>query len=680
MLFLKWWNPTTWLSDVNGSIVGGVIKALRSVFYSIATMIYKLIINLYNLFEVMCHGRLLDSDAMRELSSRIGLILGIVMFFYVTFSFVQLLIDPDLVADKTRGASNIIKKCILVIVMLGIFPILFNTLYRVQSMVINNHVISKLLLPYRVDTTKFGNALSAELFVTFYDVQEGLKDDVDDYVDLGICQQEVYTLKDRIYESADFSLGYSCLNESMLIVGADGSDVEVTIINFDWILSIAVGLAIIWFLLMYCIGVGMRMIQLALLEIISPMAIISHLSPKQETMFNKWSKLYFATYIDVFIRIAIINFIVFLISTILDNKGNWTFWKSIGNPQSNLVVGFVSVAMIVSLLAFAKKAPELIKELFPASASRLGLGISSPKNFLGTLAGGAAIGKLGKRAYGAAQVGLGVAGANLRRSMGKLASIPGLSSNEKDILKQGRMQLKSTYSDAQFDAIDNQIEKLYAKDNFTSADKLAVDNLQQKLFKMRNHNESVKDYNDNARAHNALYNAAYAKKEANNRQRNMWLGRSVTGTAKGLVSGGMRGLTTTDKSGRAGATKVGAARQSSNWKLKDAGYDIGDKVTDMMKNAFDIDTNLGQRAKISDYELESLSRRIAEVEKASFNNGEDIRNIIKENGNYYIYDTDGRVEVTDLSTNERQIADLNSELGKARSANKALHQRENEKK
>ena len=33
MIFLKWWQPSTWLSGVNESIVGGVVKALRTLLY-----------------------------------------------------------------------------------------------------------------------------------------------------------------------------------------------------------------------------------------------------------------------------------------------------------------------------------------------------------------------------------------------------------------------------------------------------------------------------------------------------------------------------------------------------------------------------------------------------------------------------------------------------------------------
>ena len=110
MLFLKWWQPSTWLSGVSDGVIGAVIKGLRSIFYTIISMLYKVIIDLYWLFNTLCTGRLLDNTIMEELSKRVGLILGVIMLFYVVFAFIKMLVDPDIINDKTKGAGNIIKK------------------------------------------------------------------------------------------------------------------------------------------------------------------------------------------------------------------------------------------------------------------------------------------------------------------------------------------------------------------------------------------------------------------------------------------------------------------------------------------------------------------------------------------------------------------------------------------
>lgn len=429
MNFLAWYNPLTWLSAVSETIVGAIVKGLRSLLYSLSVMIYSLIVKLYNLFEVLCHARLLDSEVLKSLSDRVGLILGLVMLFMVTFSFIQMLINPDVIEDKEKGAVSVIKKVLLVIVMLGVSNFVFTTLYKVQSIVINSHVITKLLLPYEVDTDNFGSVLSADLFTSFYRVNSDLiefintENDVDSAIE--ICYNESKTLKKRIYSNSNFELGYSCLNESVVAEDEDYESQETFIMDFDWLLMMGFGLATAYFLAMYCFKVGVRTIQLAVLEILSPMAFISYLSPKKDTMFSKWSKMYFSTYIDVFIRIGIINFVMFLIATILDTSGGWEFWKSIGNPTDDFTVTLISAVMILALLTFAHKAPELLKDLFPVgAASKLGFGASMKdvvglKRGLGTLAG------VGAGAVTGAIAGVANGGKGIRGVTGLLGGIGG---------------------------------------------------------------------------------------------------------------------------------------------------------------------------------------------------------------------------------------------------------------
>lgn len=406
----------SWLSDKALDLIqGAASKALRTVFFSLSTLIYKLVISLYDLFDILCYGRILDNEVLKDLSTRIGYVLGVIMLFFVILSFVNMLLNPDTLSDKNKGAVNIIKKTILVIVMLGVSNYFFQLLYSVQRVVVQNHVVSKLLLPYEVDTEHFGGALSAELFTAFYNVSLSYIDSdgniMGDDENVQLCQQEVYTMKEQIAEHSDFSLGDVCLNTSTTYTAADGEDREDFIIDFNWLLSVGVGIFAIYILTVYCIKVGIRMIQLAFLEIISPMAIVSYLSPKQDTMFSKWSKIYFSTYIDVFIRIAIINFSVYLIAVIFGSGTDKTFWESFEINGSNPIwtKRFIMIAMVLALLAFAKKAPELLKELLPASASKLGFGGMKWNDMLGgnyvkgaakIATAGSAIGLLGAASSG----------------------------------------------------------------------------------------------------------------------------------------------------------------------------------------------------------------------------------------------------------------------------------------
>ena len=367
------------------------LSGIRYLFYFLDVVVYKLIIGLYDAFRWICGARIVDNSIMNELATRIGFILGLIMFFYISFDFIQIILDPDKLTDKDKGPINIIKKFIIVIVLLGTSRYIFDLLFNFQTIVLSNEdgrgsVIEKLLLPYDIDSSNFGKALSANFMAMFYQITDdddidALKDYADDY-EYDDCYEFAAALPNTIAADGSFSIGYECLNERYR-----SSEGKKWYIDFN-ILSFPVGVFVAWVLITYCISVGVRVIYLALLQIISPATIICYLSPNKENVFTKWLKLYISTYLDVFIRIAIIDFVVLLSGLILD-KGNYdSFWTSV---PGDIPVGgertIILVFMILSLLMFAKKFPELLKKLLPDSiaSSGIGFGISTPKQLFDDL-------------------------------------------------------------------------------------------------------------------------------------------------------------------------------------------------------------------------------------------------------------------------------------------------------
>ena len=394
---------------------GTILKSLRSAFFGVNELIYKMCALFYNIFDKLCGARLLENEEIIKIATKIGFILGIVMVLKVIFDFVQLLLEPDNMNDKQKGVGAIIKKLLFVIVMLGTINFMFNSLYYLQNVIIKNKIIYKVLLPaddVEIDTDNFGNVLAARSFASFYTVNQViLEQNIEEAIQ---CEDYRNLLMNEIVENSDYSAGALCLNAYSTDVVKneenESADVEAFIMDYNYILQTIVGIIMVYILFSYVFKVGIRVIQLSVLEIISPVAIIGYLSPKSDNMLSKWWKLYFSTYIDVFVRMAIIYFVVYLSADILDkmNTGTSIFWESVGNPNGTERM-FISVAMILALLTFAKKAPDLIKELLPASANKLGFG-PSIKDIVGLERG---IGMIGGAATGAA-IGLvgGVAGGN----------------------------------------------------------------------------------------------------------------------------------------------------------------------------------------------------------------------------------------------------------------------------
>lgn len=392
-------GPISWIL---GKVADGAMATFGALFrwlaFWINELLYTMISNLYDVFIALCNGQLLDNDTLNGLFGRVGMLLGVVMMLRVAFSFIQMLIDPDSFSDKEKGLSKIVTKIIIVICMFGISGYVFEFLRDVQGEIIESNAIAKFFIPVQVNTEDFGGALSAELFTAFYN----LDPDIDYSNDTTGCGDErfITTAKNRIIRDNDYSYARSCLLEKGTI--QETGDEEYYI-NFNWIFSTVVAIFTLFFLLNYCISVGVRIVQLAVLQIISPMAIIGYLSPKSDNMFTRWGKLYISTYIDVFIRIAIINLVVYLCGVIMENwyEGNGVFWSSVGAPEGVTRV-LIGVMMIMALLSFAKKAPELMKQLLPQGfGSGIGFGMKNEgaNAFIGGLTG-AAVGAIGGVAGG----------------------------------------------------------------------------------------------------------------------------------------------------------------------------------------------------------------------------------------------------------------------------------------
>lgn len=376
-----------------------IMSFIRIVFYGIDSMIYKMLRGFCNVFFALCNGQLLDNDAINSLFGRVGLLLGVIMMFRVAFSFIQVLINPDSFNDKEKGIPNIIKKSIIVIIMFGMSSYVFSFLRTLQGEIIESNVIPKFLLPQQVETDNFGGALTAELFTAFYNLDSSLNYDTSNE-----CASADYIneLKKEIAENNHFSYKDGCIIETGKIKETDSTEF---FIEFNFIFSTLIGIFACYFLINYCISVGVRIIQLTFLQIVSPMAIVGYLSPKSDNMFTKWLKVYFSTYIDVFLRMAILNFSIYLIAILIDgfNNADSIFYTSVGY-SGFFTKKIIFIFMVMAIFTFAKKAPDLLKKIFPAtSESGISLGMDKDnKSAIGMAAGTVAGVGIGAAGFGLA--------------------------------------------------------------------------------------------------------------------------------------------------------------------------------------------------------------------------------------------------------------------------------------
>lgn len=354
---------------------------VRNMFLGLATMVYKLLAGMAQLFFDISTVQILDNPTVSAIYQRVGLILGLFMLFKLTFSFIQMVVDPDQITDKEKGIGGIIKKVMVVVLLLGMTPTIFKWGFELQEAIIKDNTIGNVILGNKASNTgEMGKSFAINLFASFAD------DETRAEFENGMLSGE---------------LSYGDIKDYM-------EDTTITGIGIGFF-CLAVGVVALWMFLTYTIATAARIVQLMFLELIAPIPIISYISSKKENGFTNWVKQCITTYTDLFIRMAILYLSILMIQLIMADGKDTMINQTVGTGSSGHLIYLM---LILGVLLFMKKAPQLIEELFPGLKSKasFGFGIGTKEG-----AGKIAFSAL-RRPAGAAlgAVAMGYAGAATR--------------------------------------------------------------------------------------------------------------------------------------------------------------------------------------------------------------------------------------------------------------------------
>lgn len=384
-----------------------VTEALRTLTLSLCETIYGCIYFCFNIFNSFGKARL-EID-ITGIFQRVEFILGLFMLFRLTFAAIEYLVNPDNMTDKQKGIGNIIKKVLIVIVLLGSTRFLFSEAYKLQDKLIDSRIVEKIILPnFSFSKDEDGNEYEHGATIAWYAFKQfyTLKT-----VTATCPNNHIEKLEGTFLSRHKLDNAYVCINEK------DGDEY---VINFNGFVALAVGIVLLWMIIMYTIQVGIRVIQLAYLEIIAPIPIMMYLMPKGEEKITKWAQQCLSTFLDFFIRLAIIDLVILVCASLISEESQFVnYFDATGTWES----GYIIVMMIIALFAFAKKVPELLKEIFPSMGGSAGLsfdfGLKSLKS-TATFGAGAALGAVAGAATGI-KYGKGTAGGRLGGALTGLA-------------------------------------------------------------------------------------------------------------------------------------------------------------------------------------------------------------------------------------------------------------------
>lgn len=351
------------------------LGVIRGLFAAIDKVVVWLIENLYNLIFQISSVQIFDNASLAAFANRITVILSIFMIFKLSLSFLNYIVNPDAMTDKSKGFSKLIQNIAVALVLLVSYQFLFDKAMELQQKIVDNNTVPKLILGSSGKNVKNSGVVSFPLFSAFIvpnsDLlaqQQGCRTY---FINDGTVPHERCNIRDYSSDAATMpnignepnnQLDYTVENQNtyylfdyLLRLKNNGQFA----FDYKFIISTICGAFAALVLLSFCMDVAVRIIKLYFLRLIAPIPIISYIDPiKGEGIFKKWLSNVGKTYADLFVRLIAIFFAIFIIQQVSANAGTLKDFN--GNPIDN---PFVIIFIIIGALMFAKQFPKLIQDI-----------------------------------------------------------------------------------------------------------------------------------------------------------------------------------------------------------------------------------------------------------------------------------------------------------------------------
>lgn len=348
--------------------IRGFLSWIDSIFFMAITWFFQTIFVLAN-FEL--------NSLYEDLLQRVYVILGIFMLFKLLVSFLGYLVNPDKINDKEQGAGKVVMRVILVFIMLLGLPVLFEVMTELQNRLIVT--VPRIVIGENAggdffdddtgdaDISGIADAMTLSIYRGFVTVNKS-----------DTCGANVNAIPNwqNVTDVAN-SINEPCPNDS-----------KEYLYNYIPIIPIIVAVVMLYVIVCLNIDVAIRAFKLLILRTLSPVAVISYIDPKssKDGIFSKWVKTFFSVWGSLFLNLALIYFVIYLIGRIFsgDFWGEFFAGVSSSDPFSTILV---IIIIIIALLFFARQAPKFIMDA---------LGIKNNGSFTKMLGmGSAALGGIG---------------------------------------------------------------------------------------------------------------------------------------------------------------------------------------------------------------------------------------------------------------------------------------------
>jgi len=391
----------------------GLVLWLLSGIYSVAAYFFQL-------FLILANGRVLDEGVYETMISNFYVILGIIMLFFLAFTLLQGIVNPD---DSNKGTSTVKKVVINLVtssILMAVLPAIFSFAFDFQSSILTNNVIGKffgygsaeyvsdscndLCVNEPDDDQKKKCQQVCEVRVSSYQMVNGIytaflniNPDMPDqsalsasvtvdgsasvtvdgnsetcdlnnmnYEMLQICQASIVSDGEKKFSNQSSSSKHT-LYDTINYVDTTGkfsaytafaNNIDDDELDFYWFISFLASLALIYVSVSFCFDMALRLVKLVFYQLVAPIPIFARVIPegKASGLFGQWIKITLTCYAEVFVRNA-----EFLTTEVY---------------KYGLLLGLLANAFVLmGIVMFMKQAPKLISDITGIDSGNMKLGI-----------------------------------------------------------------------------------------------------------------------------------------------------------------------------------------------------------------------------------------------------------------------------------------------------------------
>lgn len=381
----------------------------------IDTIVYRFVDYLYDIFYTLAKVNIFSASDYRNIVKNIYVILGLIMMFALSYSLLKAVINPDEFSKGENSFPKLIKNVIVSLAIIAVLPTVFTFAFNFQNTVLNQDTIPKLLFDKGGDYELATRENAGEM-MAYYVMSAFLHPNVD------WCQENEYAMDDGKtvtgQDDPDINLSTCAKNINgdgdWLVTNGENlqsvtqkfknpnSNYDISAFNdfgesaakgkitYNAFVSTAAGVFLAIVLLNFCFDMALRVVKLMFYQIIAPIPVVCRVIPggKFKDVFGDWMKKTISTYVDVFMRIAVMYLGVYMISLVVDNFPS----VNLGAINNDIPKRMVAEALIImGVVTFIRQAPKLIGDMFHLDTGGWKLGIMDKLAMGGALAAGSTL-------------------------------------------------------------------------------------------------------------------------------------------------------------------------------------------------------------------------------------------------------------------------------------------------